>query len=78
MATNIPSTSPLSKLTDMIFAATTPKLAAEQSLTARLAAWRRQRQAEADLARLSDRELADIGLNRQTISAAVRLPRPYR
>jgi uncharacterized protein YjiS (DUF1127 family) len=78
MATNIPSPSALGKLTDMIFARATPKVAAELSLAGRIAAWRRQRQAEADLARLSDRELADIGLTRQSIAAAVRMPRPYR
>jgi uncharacterized protein YjiS (DUF1127 family) len=78
MATNIPSPSSLSKLTDMIVARNTPKQAAAKSLAARVSAWRRQRQAEAELARLSDRELADIGLTRQSISTAVRMPRPYR
>ncbi len=72
MAINIPSTSPLGKLTDMFSTRTSAERAATPSLAARLAAWRRQREAEAELARLSDRELADIGITRQSIRMAVR------
>jgi len=72
MAINIPSTSPLGKLTDMFSTRTSAERAAAPSLVTRLAAWRRQREAEAELARLSDRELADIGITRQSIRMAVR------
>jgi len=78
MALNIPSPSPLSKLTDMLSPSRTTKQATPHALLARLAAWRRTRQAEAALSSLSDRDLADIGLTRQTIHTAVRSARSFR
>jgi uncharacterized protein YjiS (DUF1127 family) len=42
------------------------------NLAAGFKAWREQREAAAELSRLSDRELADIGLTRQQIPAVIR------
>jgi uncharacterized protein YjiS (DUF1127 family) len=43
------------------------------TLFARLQSWLRYRQSVAELSRLTDRELTDIGLSRGTIESAARL-----
>jgi uncharacterized protein YjiS (DUF1127 family) len=80
MATNISNHSSFSKLGAFIFARQPRYLQAEthESLFERFAAWRERRAAEAELARMSDRELADIGVSRQGIRAAVRVHRAIR
>jgi uncharacterized protein YjiS (DUF1127 family) len=75
MTTHIHNHSSLSKITDLLFARQTPYVSAEQhkGLLNSLKAWQTRRAAEAELNRLSDRDLADIGLTRQSIPAAVRV-----
>ena len=43
-----------------------------KSLTERILCWRRYRQSIRELSRLSDRELADLGINRLEISSIAR------
>lgn len=69
--------SSLGRFGDLLFARQTPMLHAEThrgrlsgraaDFQARLQAWRERRKAAAELSRLSDRELEDIGLTRQQI-----------
>lgn len=74
MTTNIHTETTLGKFGDLLFARQSPMVAAERhkGLLASLAAWRARRAAKAELSSLSDRELADIGITRQDIPAAVR------
>jgi len=74
MTTNIVSQFSLSKLGEFLFARQTPHMEAEthKSLVEPFLAWRDRRAAEKELARMSDRNLADIGLTRQGIKDAVR------
>ena len=73
------SSSPLSlgKFGELLFVRQTPMLQAEthpsivSALSGRFNAWRERRAAAAELAGLSDRQLADIGVNRQQISQVV-------
>lgn len=68
----------LGKFGNLFFTRQTPFQGAgtHPSLLSKLAtgfkAWRAQRAAAAELSRLSDRELADIGVTRQQIPAVVR------
>ncbi len=77
MTTNIHSNHALGKLGDLLFARQTPVVAAEKhkGFLASIKAWNQYRAAEAELAGLSDRDLADIGLTRQGIRSAVRMHR---
>jgi uncharacterized protein YjiS (DUF1127 family) len=77
MATNIHTQFSLSKLGEFLFARQTPLVEAEthKSLVEPFRAWRERRAAEKELAQMSDRNLADIGLTRQGIKAAVRARR---
>jgi|APCry1669189768_1035252.scaffolds.fasta_scaffold33718_1 uncharacterized protein YjiS (DUF1127 family) len=43
-----------------------------KSITAKLSAWRRYRASVRELSQLSDRELADLGLNRYDIETVAR------
>jgi uncharacterized protein YjiS (DUF1127 family) len=73
MANTIHNHSTLGKFGAMLFARQTPVAGAptHQGLFAQFSAWRNRRAATRELSNLSDRELADIGLTRQEISAAV-------
>ena len=73
MTTHIHNHSSLSKITDLLFARQTPYVSAEQhkGLLNSLKAWQTRRAAEAELNRLSDRDLADIGLTRQQIPEVI-------
>lgn len=77
MSTNITNPFSLGKFGDLLFTRQTPMVTAERhkSLLNSLKAWRARRKAEAELVSLSDRELADIGVSRQGIHAAVRTRR---
>ena len=72
-----PDQTSLGKFGDLVFARQTPMLKAEthpglfSSLASRFNAWRDRRVAAAELYSLSDRELADIGVNREQIQAVV-------
>jgi uncharacterized protein YjiS (DUF1127 family) len=72
MVTNINQFS-LGKFGAMLFARQTPMVAAErhQGILASINAWRERRAASNELSRLSDRELADIGVSRQEIPEVV-------
>jgi uncharacterized protein YjiS (DUF1127 family) len=74
MATNSHNPSTLSRISDLLFIRQTPSVAAEthKSVTSMFAEWRQRRAAAAELSRLSDRDLADIGLTRQDIPTVVR------
>ncbi len=74
MATNINNQSSLGKFGDMLFTRQTPYVAAEKhkGFLASIAAWRERSAAKAELSSLSDRELSDIGVNRQDIAAVVK------
>jgi uncharacterized protein YjiS (DUF1127 family) len=74
MASTINNHFSLSKIGELLFARQTPAVAAEthKGLTGWFTDWRGQREAANELSRLSDRELADIGLTRQEIPAVVR------
>jgi len=79
MTTHNQTSNPLSlgKFGNLLFARQTPVLGTAThksifaSLSARLGAWRERRAAAAELAGLSDRELADIGVSRQEIPQVV-------
>jgi len=47
-------------------------MAAFKSISEKLAAWRRYREAVRELSQLSDRELSDIGIRRGEIETLVR------
>jgi len=74
MANTIHNHSTLGKFGAMLFARQTPMVGAErhQGIIEQFTAWRDRRAATRELSNLSDRELADIGLTRQEINAAVR------
>jgi uncharacterized protein YjiS (DUF1127 family) len=80
MATNIHNQPSLGKFGELVFTRQTPQVEAERhkSLLDGFKAWRKSRAAEAELANLSDRDLADIGLSRGEIGNAVRARRPAR
>jgi uncharacterized protein YjiS (DUF1127 family) len=73
MSNSISNQFSLGKISDLIFARQTPFVGAERhnTLIGQIQSWRARRAAEAELSRLSDRELADIGLTRQGIRDAV-------
>ncbi len=68
----------LGKFSGLFFTRQTPfqGAATHPSMLSKFAAgfkaWRAQREAAAELSRLSDRELADIGVTRQQIPAVIR------
>ena len=64
----------VSKFAGFIFGRQAPIPAAprHKTLAAAFAEWRHQRRARAELNGLSDRDLADIGLTRQEIPAALK------
>ncbi|HEY1858544.1 DUF1127 domain-containing protein [Acidocella sp.] len=74
MSSNISNPSSLSKHGEQLSARQVPQNGAVwlKSLLDGFRAWRAARAAEAELYAFSDRELADIGLNRHSIHAAVR------
>jgi uncharacterized protein YjiS (DUF1127 family) len=72
MSSNISNPSSLGKLGGLLFARQTPQAGQHKSLLDGFRAWRAARAAEDELYSLSDRDLKDIGLSRQTIRAAVR------
>jgi uncharacterized protein YjiS (DUF1127 family) len=80
MATNMNSRFSLSKFGEFIFARQTPYMEAETApgIVDSLKAWWGRRSAEAELNRLSERDLSDIGLTRQGIRNAVRMRRTIR
>jgi uncharacterized protein YjiS (DUF1127 family) len=80
MSTNMNSRLSLSKFGDLLFARQTPEVAAERhkDMLESFKSWRERRAAERELSRLSERELADIGLTRQGIPEAVRMRRAIR
>ncbi|MDE8348229.1 MAG: DUF1127 domain-containing protein [Acidocella sp.] len=73
MTTNILNSFSLGKLGELIFTRQTPLVAAERhpTLLGSFRTWRERQSAKAELASLSDRELADIGINRQDIPSVV-------
>lgn len=73
MTTTIKNHSTLGKFGDLLFTRQTPYVAAERhkGLLDSFKAWRKRREAEAELGSLSDRELADIGVSREGIQQAV-------
>jgi len=77
MASTIHNHFSLGKISDLLFVRQTPAVAAEthKGFTGWLTEWRDRRNATAELSRLSDRDLADIGLTRQEIPAVVRRKR---
>jgi len=64
----------LGRVGDLLFVRQTPMLQAQthSTLASRFAAWRANREAAKELATLSDRELADIGLTRSEIPSALK------
>jgi uncharacterized protein YjiS (DUF1127 family) len=74
MSSNISNPSSLGKRGDQLSVRSAPQKGAVwlKSLLDGFRAWRAARAAEAELYAFSDRELADIGLNRHSIPAAVR------
>jgi uncharacterized protein YjiS (DUF1127 family) len=70
---SIINNSALGKIGDLLFVRQTPALNAEthKGIVTRFSEWRQRRKAELELSRLSDRELADIGLTRQQIPGVV-------
>jgi uncharacterized protein YjiS (DUF1127 family) len=73
MSTNISERGSLSKFGAFLFVRQTPLLGAERhkGWLQQLVDWRARRMASSELSALSDRELADIGLTRQEIPAAI-------
>jgi uncharacterized protein YjiS (DUF1127 family) len=79
MSSSSYSSNPLSlgKFGELLFVRQTPMLQAEthpsilSDLSGRFNAWRERRAAAAELAGLSDRQLADIGVSRSRISQVV-------
>jgi uncharacterized protein YjiS (DUF1127 family) len=73
MSSTIRNHATLSKIGSLVFVRQTPRLAAERhnSLLNNLRDWRERRAATEELHGLSDRSLADIGLSRDDIPAAV-------
>ena len=73
MATQNYNSFSLGKVGSLLFVRQTPMFAAKRhpTLLGSLKAWRERRAAKAELASLSDRELADIGISRQDISSVV-------
>ncbi len=71
----------LGKFGDLIFTRQAPVSGADThrgflpGLVARFQTWRAERAASAELAGLSDRELADIGVTRQQIPSLTRIRR---
>jgi uncharacterized protein YjiS (DUF1127 family) len=80
MSTNIHNQSSLSKFGELLFARQTPQVSAERhkGLFETFRAWRARRAAESELSNMSDRALADIGVNRDNIKEAVRVRRAIR
>ena len=80
MATNISNPFSFGKLGALVFTRQPRFLNAEThpSLFERLASWWERRSAEAELKSMSYRDLADIGVRRQDIHAAVRVHRAIR
>ena len=74
MSTNIHNQPSLGKFGGIVFTRQRPKETAKRhkGLLEAFKAWRKRRAAEAELARLSDRALADIGLTRGEIRNVVR------
>lgn len=74
MTTTIDNHSSFGKFGELLFAHQRPYAGAKQhkGLLDGFKAWRQRREAEAELERLTDRELADIGVSRADIYAAVR------
>jgi uncharacterized protein YjiS (DUF1127 family) len=73
MSSTIRNQTNLSKVGSLVFARQTPYVAAERhaALLTKLRDWRARRAAAEELNALSDRSLADIGLTRDDIPAAV-------
>ena len=71
----------LGKFGDLIFTRQTPVSGVKthesifSAIVGRLQNWRAERAAAAELAGLSDRELADIGISREQISSLTRIRR---
>jgi uncharacterized protein YjiS (DUF1127 family) len=71
----------LGKFGDLIFTRQTPVSGADthrglfSAIFGRLQNWRAERAASAELARLSDRELSDIGVSREQIASLTRIRR---
>jgi uncharacterized protein YjiS (DUF1127 family) len=80
MATNIHNQPSLGKFGELVFSRQTPQVAAERhkGLLDGFKAWRKRRADEAELASLSDRDLADIGLSRGDIGRVARVRRSIR
>jgi len=74
MSSTIKNQATLSRIGSLVFARQTPLVSAERHapLLKTLRSWRERRAATAELSSLSDRNLADIGLTRGDIPAAVR------
>ncbi|WP_284257064.1 DUF1127 domain-containing protein [Acidocella aquatica] len=74
MTTTIKNHYSFGKFGELLFARQRPYVAANRhkSLLDGYKAWRKRREAEAELESLSDRELSDIGLSRATIHEAVK------
>lgn len=74
MSSSIPNRSPLGKLGEFVFTRQSAirKAPTHPSLLGRFNSWRAKVAARDELDNLSDRELADIGLTRIQIAAAVR------
>jgi uncharacterized protein YjiS (DUF1127 family) len=72
MSSNISNPSSLGKRGTLLFGRETPQAGQRKSLLDGFRAWRAARAAENELYSLSDRDLKDIGLSRQSIRAAVR------
>ena len=77
MSTTIHNPTTLGKLGALVFVRQAPITNAERrdTLVNRFRAWRERRAAAAELNRLSDRCLADIGLTRQGIDEMLRAAR---
>jgi uncharacterized protein YjiS (DUF1127 family) len=73
MSSTIRNQATLSRIGSLVFVRQTPRMAAERhsSLLNSLRGWRERRAAAEELNALSDRSLADIGLTRDDIPAAV-------
>jgi uncharacterized protein YjiS (DUF1127 family) len=74
MSSTIKNQATLSRIGSLVFARQTPLVSAERhaSLLNALRVWHNRRTAAQELSSLSDRNLADIGLTRGDIPAAVR------
>ena len=77
MSTTIHNPTTLGKLGALVFARQAPIMDAERhdTLANQFRAWRERRAVAAELSRLSDRCLADIGLTRQGIDEMLRAAR---